>query len=93
MSHKRSKLGLIIAGSYLLIAAIVLSLNFRTPQSSILTALTIILTAPWSLAVIFLGFLLIHISTHGMDYGFMVGTAINALLLYFLVNKRVQKKV
>jgi len=79
-----SKLGLLMAGGYGLITSVFLYLSFRSPQSLQLFFVVMFLTIPWSIVVVFLGFLLIHISTHGMDYGFIVGAALNTLFLFVL---------
>jgi len=42
--------------------------------------------------VFFFGFLLIHISTHGMDYGFMLGAVLNTLSLFVLGRKLAKAK-
>lgn len=76
-----------MACSYGLLAGVFLCLSFRLPQSLLLNAAVLIITAPWSIAVVLLGFLLIHLSTHGMDYGFIAGAVVNTLLLYLLGKK------
>ena len=87
MASIKSKLGLLIAGSYGLLAGVLLCLSFRSPQSPLLNAAVLFITAPWSIAVVLLGFFLIHLSTHGMDYGFIAGAVVNTLLLYVLGKK------
>jgi hypothetical protein len=76
-----------MAGSYGLVTAVVLCLSFMAPQSLQLYSAAILLTLPWSIVVVILGFLLIHLSTHGMDYGFMIGAVLNALSLFLLGRK------
>jgi hypothetical protein len=73
-----------MAGSYGLVTAVVLYLSFMAPQSKLLFLAAILLTLPWSIVVGFLGFLLIHLSTYGMHYGFMIGAILNALFLFLL---------
>jgi hypothetical protein len=87
MQSIRSNLGLLMAGSYGLVTAVVLYLSFMAPQSLPPHLAAILLTLPWSIVVVFLGFLLIHLSSHGMDYGFMVGAVLNTLLLFALGRK------
>jgi hypothetical protein len=82
-----------MAGSYGLIMSVVSCLSFTSPQSLLLYLLAILLTLPWSIVVAYLGFLLIHISTHGMDYGFIVGAALNTLSLFVLGRKLAKAKV
>jgi hypothetical protein len=81
-----------MAGSYGLITSVVLFLSFRAPDSLRLYLAAILLTMPWSIVVVFLGFLLIHVSTHGMDYGFIIGAALNTLFLFVLGKKLAQAK-
>ena len=81
-----SKLGQFVAGGYTLIVALAFFCYFKQTQNPVWTGVIIALTFPWSAVVVLLGFLLIHISTHGMDYGFILGAIINCLLLYLLVN-------
>ena len=92
MQSIKSNLGLLMAGSYGLITSAVLYLSFRSPQSLLLNLAVIVLTGPWSLVVVFLGFLLIHISTHGMDYGFILGAVLNTLSLFLLGRKLTKAK-
>jgi hypothetical protein len=92
MESIKSNLGLLIAGSYGVVTAVILGLRFSAPQSLLLYSAAILLTLPWSIAVVILGFLLIHLSTHGMDYGFMIGAGLNTLLLFFLGRKLAQEK-
>jgi len=92
MESIKSNLGLLMAGSYGLITSVFLYLSFRSPQSLPLYFAVIFLTVPWSIVVVFLGFLLIHISMHGMDYGFIVGAALNTLFLFVLGRKLAQTK-
>lgn len=84
MKHTNSKLNLTIVVVYMLVTAITIYFSFRLPQSSILNIAVVILTAPWSIIVILSGFLLIHLSSHGMDYGFIAGAILNTLLLFLL---------
>lgn len=92
MISAKSKPGWFVAGGYALIVASVLFCYFKMPQNSICTGAILVLTLPWSVAVILLGFLLIHISTHGMDYGFILGALVNCLLLYLLANAWVRTR-
>ena len=87
-----SNLGLLMAGSYGLITSAVLYLSFRSPKSLLLYFAVILLTVPWSIAVVLLGFLLIHLSTHGMDYGFIMGAFLNTLFLFVLGRKLAKAK-
>ena len=86
MIAANSKPGSFVASGYALIVTLVLLCYFKWPQNLIWTGVIILLTLPWSFAIVLLGFLLIHISTHGMDYGFVFGAIVNCLLLYLFVN-------
>jgi hypothetical protein len=86
MISAKPKLGLFVVGGYALIVALVLFCYFKMPQSPTWTVSIVMLTLPWSVVVVLLGYLLIHISSHGMEYGFILGAIINCLLLYLLVN-------
>jgi hypothetical protein len=92
MQSIRSNLGLLIAGSYGLITSVVLCLSFQSLQSLPLYFAAILLTLPWSIVVVLFGFLLIHISTHGMDYGFILGAVLNTLSLFVLGRKLAKAK-
>jgi hypothetical protein len=92
MQSIKSNLGLLMAGSYGLVTVVVLCLGFLTPHSLPLYFTAVLLTLPWSIVVVILGFLLIHLSTYGMDYGFMVGAVLNALSLFLLGRKRAKAK-
>jgi len=81
-----------MAGSYGLVTAAVLCLIFVAPQSLPLYLAAILLTLPWSIVVVILGFLLIHLSTHGMDYGFILGAVLNTLSLFLLGRKLAKAK-
>jgi O-antigen/teichoic acid export membrane protein len=45
-----------------------------------------------AIVVVFLGFLLIHLSSHGMDYGFILGAVLNTLSLFLLGRKLAKAK-
>jgi uncharacterized BrkB/YihY/UPF0761 family membrane protein len=92
MQSIRSNLGLLMAGSYGLITSVVLYLSLKSPQSLPLFFAAILLTLPWSIVVALFGFLLIHISTHGMDYGFIFGAVLNTLSLFVLGRKLAKAK-
>src|SRR5262245_8978897 len=55
MQSIKSNVGLLMAGSYGLVTAVVLYLSFMAPQSAPLNLAAILLTFPWSIVVVFLG--------------------------------------
>lgn len=93
MRFNRSNLSKYIAGSYALITSATIFLSFKSPQSLLLNVAVIILTVPWSIGVVLLGFLLIHLSSHGMDYGFIFGAVLNTFLILILGKGLARKKI
>lgn len=91
MRDIKTNLVYLLAGSYGLTTLIILYLNFQSPRSWSLTLVAIILTLPWSIVVILLGFLLIHLSIYGMEYGFVVGALLN-LIFIFIIGLRLARR-
>jgi hypothetical protein len=79
--HK-SKLGTILAGCYALLISVVLYFDFQSLSGDFWSWASLVLTLPWSVGVIFVGFLLMHVSSYGMEYGFAVGAVLNAIILH-----------
>ena len=83
--NTRLKLAWFLACGYALLVAAVIICDSKSPDDLICGAAVLLLTFPWSGAVILLGFMLIHISSHGMEYGFILGALINCALIFLLV--------
>ena len=82
MSVLKSKLGVVIAGCYALIISIVLYYDFQSHESDFWSWASLALTLPWSVGVVFIGFLLIHMSSSGMECGFAFCAVFNTIILY-----------
>ena len=77
-----------MAGCYALLMLVVLYFDFKSPDGDLWGVIAFLLTLPWSILVVLAGFLLIHISAHGQEYGYVLGAVINTLLLYFIGRSR-----
>jgi predicted RND superfamily exporter protein len=82
MNLLKSNLGVMLAGSYALLMLVVLFFDFRSLDSDFWSWASVVLTLPWSLGVVGIGFLLIHISSYGMEYGFALGAMLNTIIFY-----------
>lgn len=80
----RSKLGLLLSAGYGLCVSLVLVIHFSAPDNKFSFLTLVLMTLPGSIAVVFLGFLLIHLSSYGMEYGFVLCAVANCLVLYFI---------
>ena len=86
MNVLKSKLGMILAGCYALLTSVVLYFDFQSLGSNFWNWASLVLTLPWSVGVVFVGFLLIHMSSYGMEYGFAFCGVLNTIILYFVGN-------
>jgi uncharacterized membrane protein required for colicin V production len=90
MINTRSKLAWALAGGYALLVALALLCRSTMPESLVAQGalgVLLLLTFPWSFVVMLLGFMLIHISSHGLEYGFIIGALINTVLIFFIVSR------
>jgi hypothetical protein len=83
MNAFESKHGLILAGFYALLTSVVLYFAFQSSGISFWVGASFLLTLPWSLSAVFIGFLLIHMP-HGVVLGAMLCTVLNTIILYFV---------
>ena len=88
MSVLKSNPGMTLAACYSLIMAVVLYFAFQPLRSVFWFWASGVLTLPWSMGVGLLGFLLIHITSNGMEYGFAVCAVLNAVMLYRIGDSR-----
>jgi hypothetical protein len=86
MGVLKSKLDVILAGVYALVSSVVLYFDFQSLDSDYWGWASLVLTLPWSMGIVFIGFLLIHISPYGMEYGFALCALLNAGILYLIGN-------
>ena len=91
MGILKSKLDVILAGGYALISSVVLYFDFQSLGSNFWSWASLVLTLPWSVGVVFIGFLLIHISSYGMEYGLVLCAAMNTGIFY-LVGRLISRR-
>jgi hypothetical protein len=84
MTRHLSKFGLAISAGYGIVAFAALCFSMLHPHDFVWSLPLMVLTLPWSIVVVLLGFLLIHIDSFGMEYGFAVGALANCIILYFV---------
>lgn len=84
IKHLQIKQAVVFAGSYALLAASVLYINFKMNESETWGVIAFLITLPWSIAVSLAGFLLIHIFSDGIKYGYVISVLANTALIYLV---------
>lgn len=89
-----SQVALLCTVGYCAVAAAFIGMSFRNVQSPsqgiVWFGLALLITLPGSIVVAMLSNLLIHLSSYGMEYGFTVCAAINAIAIFVIIKKLLQ---
>jgi len=84
MASLKSRPGLALAGCYALISGLVIYMSSRSAENDFWNLASVVITLPWSVAVTLMAFMLIHISSNGIEYGLALCAVLNAIILYLL---------